>query len=177
VPQGETVTGDFSYAHELVDYIRKTTGDHFRLTVAAYPEYHPEAASPQKDIDNLKRKMDAGANDIITQYFFNPDSYFYFRDQCVLAGIQSDITVGVMPITNLDRLARFSEMCGAEIPLWIRKHLTACGADKNALIEFGKNVLIPFCNTLKKGGAPGFHFYTLNQAQPTFDICEELIKL
>lgn len=175
LPQGIATLGDFTYAHQLVSYIRKKTGDYFRISVAAYPETHPEAATPQADIDNLKRKMDAGANDIITQYFFNPESYFYFRDQCVLAGISSNITVGVMPITSLDRLARFSEMCGAEIPLWIRKHLQACGDDKETLMAVGKNILIPFCHTLKRGGAPGFHFYTLNQANPSFEICQALI--
>lgn len=175
LPAGVAVKGDFSYAYELVHYIRQTTGNYFHITVAGYPETHPQAPTPQKDIEHLKRKMDAGANDIITQYFFNPDSYFYFKDRCAVAGIDCKITVGIMPITNVERLVRFSTLCGADIPLWIRKYLSSFENDPQALVEFGNRFLIAFCKTLQQGGAPGFHFYTLNQAEPSMTICKELL--
>lgn len=176
IPTGESVRGDFQYAHDLIEFIRKTTGEHFEITVAAYPEYHPEAATTNSDIDNLKRKIDAGANKIITQYFYNPDAYFYFRDRCALAEITPEITVGVMPITNLDRLARFSDMCGAEIPLWMKKQMKTLNGDKTVITEFGKAFMKTFLEKLSIGGAPGFHFYTLNQAEPTLSICQELVN-
>ncbi len=176
MPTGQSTQGDFQYAHDLIKFIRKTTGDHFEITVAAYPEYHPESATTTSDIDNLKRKMDAGANNIITQYFYNPDAYFYFRDQCVLAGITSDLTVGVMPITNLVRLARFSDMCGAEIPLWMKKQMETLNDEKAAITAFGETFMQTFLKKLQDGGAPGFHFYTLNQSEPTLSICQQLLN-
>lgn len=174
VPKGEAPSGDFAYAHELIRFIREKTGDHFRISVAAYPEYHPEASSTDADLDALKKKLDAGATDIITQYFYNADAYFYFRDRATLHGINVPITVGIMPITNLERLARFSTMCGAEIPLWVTKQLQTLGDDKSAVCGFGKEVVVQLCERLQKGGANAFHFYTLNQAGPAVSILNKL---
>ncbi len=164
LPSGEVSTGDFRYASELVAFIRAETGQHFHIEVAAYPEFHPEAKSPAADVLNLKRKIDAGANSAITQYFYNADAYFHFIDQCAAAGINVPIVPGIMPIYNITQLARFSNVCGAEIPRWLRLRLEAYGDDMPSLRAFGIDVVTDLCETLRVFGAPSLHFYTLNRA-------------
>jgi len=160
---GSIGTGPLRYASELVEFIRKETGDHFHIEVAAYPEFHPQALSAQKDIENFKRKIDAGANAGITQYFYNPDAYYRFIDSCEKIGIDVPIVPGVMPIVTCTQLCRFSEACGAEIPRWILKRLQEFGDDRNAIREFGIDVTAQLCDHLLSNGAPGIHFYTMNQ--------------
>ncbi len=164
LPSGEVSTGDFRYATELVAFIRAETGQHFHIEVAAYPEFHPEAKSPASDVLNLKRKIDAGANSAITQYFYNADAYFHFIDQCSAAGINVPIVPGIMPIYNITQLARFSNVCGAEIPRWLRLRLEEYGDDMASLRAFGIDVVTDLCETLRVFGAPSLHFYTLNRA-------------
>ena len=164
LPSGEVSTGDFRYATELVAFIRAETGQHFHIEVAAYPEFHPEAKSPAADVLNLKRKIDAGANSAITQYFYNADAYFHFIDQCSAAGINVPIVPGIMPIYNITQLARFSNVCGAEIPRWLRLRLEEYGDDMASLRAFGIDVVTDLCETLRVFGAPSLHFYTLNRA-------------
>lgn len=164
LPSGEVSAGDFRYASELVAFIRAETGQHFHIEVAAYPEFHPEAKSPAADVLNLKRKMDAGANSAITQYFYNADAYFHFIDQCAAAGINVPIVPGIMPIYNITQLARFSNVCGAEIPRWLRLRLEEYGDDMASLRAFGIDVVTDLCETLRVFGAPSLHFYTLNRA-------------
>ena len=164
VPSGEVCVGDFRYALDLVEFIRAETGNHFHLEVAAYPEFHPEAKTPAADIFNLKRKIDAGANSAITQYFYNADAYFRFMDQCAAAGIDVPIVPGIMPIYNIIQLARFSNICGAEIPRWLKMRLEEYGDDMASLRSFGVDVVSELCVTLQAVGVPGLHFYTLNQA-------------
>ncbi len=164
VPSGEVSAGDFRYASELVQFIREETGDHFYIEVAAYPEFHPEARTPAADLQNLKRKMDAGANSAITQYFYNVDAYFRFVDQCDALGITMPIVPGIMPIYNITQLARFSSICGAEIPRWLKMRLEEYGDDMASLRAFGVDVVSELCETLLARGAPSLHFYTLNQA-------------
>jgi methylenetetrahydrofolate reductase (NADPH) len=155
--------GQFRYANELVEFIRKQTGDHFHIEVAGYPEFHPQAATASVDLKNFKRKVDAGANGAVTQYFYNPDAYFRFVDSCEKLGIDIPIVPGVMPIINCSQLVRFSEACGAEIPRWILKRLQEFGDDRPAIREFGIDVTTELCDHLLSGGAPGIHFYTMNQ--------------
>lgn len=175
LPSGMGSTaGELSYANELVEFIRKETGDHFHLEVAAYPESHPQAASFEQDLTYFKRKVDAGADSAITQYFFNPDAYFYFVERCHKAGIGIPIVPGIMPITNYSRLARFSDACGAEIPRWIRKQLEAYGDDMESIKAFGEEVITRLCEDLIDYDVPGLHFYTLNQAEPNISIWENL---
>ena len=164
VPSGEVSVGDFKYAAELVKFIRKETGDWFHIEVAAYPEFHPEAASAAKDIANFKRKVEAGASSAITQYFYNADAYFRFVDSCQKEGIEVSIVPGVMPIYNYTQLARFSDICGAEIPRWLRLRLEAYADDLPSLRAFGTDVVSELCTTLLASGASSLHFYTLNQA-------------
>ena len=164
LPSGEVSTGDFRYASELVAFIRAETGQHFHIEVAAYPEFHPEAKSPAADVLNLKRKIDAGANSAITQYFYNADAYFHFIDKCAAAGINVPIVPGIMPIYNITQLARFSNVCGAEIPRWLRLRLEEYGDDMPSLRAFGIDVVTDLCETLRVFGAPSLHFYTLNRA-------------
>ncbi len=164
VPSGEVCVGDFRYALDLVEFIRAETGNHFHLEVAAYPEFHPEAKTPAADIFNLKRKIDAGANSAITQYFYNADAYFRFMDQCAAAGIDVPVVPGIMPIYNITQLARFSNICGAEIPRWLKMRLEEYGDDMASLRSFGVDVVSELCATLQAVGVPGLHFYTLNQA-------------
>jgi methylenetetrahydrofolate reductase (NADPH) len=164
LPSGEVSTGDFRYASELVAFIRAETGQYFHIEVAAYPEFHPEAKSPAADVLNLKRKIDAGANSAITQYFYNADAYFHFIDQCAAAGINAPIVPGIMPIYNITQLARFSNVCGAEIPRWLRLRLEEYGDDMASLRAFGIDVVTDLCETLRVFGAPSLHFYTLNRA-------------
>ena len=164
LPSGEVSAGDFRYASELVAFIRAETDQHFHIEVAAYPEFHPEAKSPAADVLNLKRKIDAGANSAITQYFYNADAYFHFIDQCAAAGINVPIVPGIMPIYNITQLARFSNVCGAEIPRWLRLRLEEYGDDMPSLRAFGIDVVTDLCETLRVFGAPSLHFYTLNRA-------------
>ena len=164
VPSGEVSVGDFKYANELVTFIRQETGDWFHLEVAAYPEFHPESLSAAKDMANFKRKIDAGANSAITQYFYNADAYFRFVESCQQAGITVPIVPGVMPIYNFTQLARFSGVCGAEIPRWLRLRLEAYADDMPSLRALGVDVVSDLCERLLAWGAPSLHFYTLNQA-------------
>ncbi|MFL0800458.1 MAG: methylenetetrahydrofolate reductase [NAD(P)H] [Agarilytica sp.] len=161
-------------ASELVSFIRKHFGEHFHLEVAAYPEIHPEATSYDEDIRFLKMKLDNGANSAITQYFYNPDAYFYFMDQCLTAGIDKPIYPGIMPITNYKNLARFSDGCGAEIPRWVRKRLEAYGDDLESIAAFGFDLVAGLCETLLDNGAPGIHFYSMNQINPTSKLIKAL---
>jgi methylenetetrahydrofolate reductase (NADPH) len=174
VPSGEVSAGDFRYAVELVEFIRAETGNHFYIEVAAYPEFHPEARTPEKDVLNLKRKMDAGANSAITQYFYNADAYFRFVDQCVTAGITMPIVPGIMPIYNITQLARFSSVCGAEIPRWLKMRLEAYGDDMASLRAFGIDVVSELCETLLVWGVPSLHFYTLNRSGVISNIIENI---
>ncbi len=175
LPSGMATAGEFQYANELVEFIRKETGDHFHLEVAAYPEVHPQAKSARDDILNFKKKVDAGANSAITQYFYNADSYFHFVDACGKLGINAPIVPGIMPIVRYSQLARFSDACGAEIPRWMRKTLEDFGDDNESVQAFGLDVVASLCEKLLKGGAPGLHFYTLNQARPSIAILERLM--
>lgn len=174
LPSGMGAAGELRYANELVEFIRDRTGDHFKIEVAAYPEYHPQALSAEVDLENFKRKVTAGADSAITQYFYNADAYFYFVDRCEKNGIDIPIVPGIMPITNFSRLARFSEMCGAEIPQWIRKQLQAYGDDENSIKKFGEAVVTHLCQQLLDAGAPGLHFYTLNQEEPSLSLWQNL---
>jgi methylenetetrahydrofolate reductase (NADPH) len=171
---GRTGLGTFRYANELVGFLREEFGDRFHIEVAAYPEFHPQAASAAADLDNFKRKVEAGANAAITQYFYNADAYFRFADDCTDAGINLPIVPGIMPITNYTQLARFSDACGAEIPRWVRKRLEGFGDDREAIRAFGHDVVVELCNSLLEGGAPGLHFYTMNQSTPTLRLWEAL---
>lgn len=174
LPSGMGQAGELRYASELVHLIRQTIGNDWHIDVAAYPEIHPQALSPMNDVLNLKRKVDAGANGAITQYFYNPDAYFYYLDECQLHGVQVPIVPGVMPITHFAKLARFSDQCGAEIPRWIRKRLESYGDDIASIQQFGLEVVVALCDKLRSGGAPGFHFYTLNRADAILNILDAL---
>lgn len=174
LPSGSADVGEFRYANELVAFIRETTGDWFHIDVACYPEYHPQARSPRDDMANFKRKLDAGANSAITQYFFNADSYYHFVDEAAALGIDVPIVPGVMPIASFTKLARFSDACGAEIPRWIRNKLESFGDDSAAIRTFGLDVVTDLCDGLLSHGAPGLHFYTLNQASLTTTIWQRL---
>lgn len=171
---GPSHGGDFRYASDLVRFVRERYGSHFTIEVAAYPEKHPQAASPRDDLNAFVTKVNAGADAAITQYFFNADGYFRFCDEAVAAGVQVPIVPGIMPITNHVQLARFSETCGAEIPRWIRQRLVGYGDDIESIRAFGHEVVCTLCDHLVSGGAPGLHFYTLNQAGPTVALCEQL---
>jgi methylenetetrahydrofolate reductase (NADPH) len=174
VPSGEVSSGDFRYAAELVAFIRSETGNHFHIEVAAYPEFHPEARTPAADLLNLKRKVDAGANSAITQYFYNPDAYFRFIEQCAATGINIPIVPGIMPIYNITQLARFSSICGAEIPRWLKMRLEEYGDDMTSLRAFGIDVVSELCETLKVWGVPSLHFYTLNRSGVISNIIENI---
>jgi len=174
LPSGTAEAGEFRYASELVAYIRSEFGDSFHIEVAAYPEYHPQARSAQEDLHNFKRKVEAGANGAITQYFFNADAYFAFVEECEAMGIDVPITPGIMPINRFSQLARFSDACGAEIPRWIRRKLEGFGDDVASIRSFGLDVVTSLCDRLLRGGAPGLHFYTLNQAGPTTTVWQRL---
>ena len=174
IPEDGDNTGELSYASELVSFIRETTGNHFKIEVAAYPEYHPESVTPQSDFEHFKQKVDSGADGAITQYFYNIDAYKRFMDNCLADNISIPITPGIMPITNYESLARFSDACGAEIPRWIRKQLEAYADDKDSLQAFGLDVATNLCNQLLELGAPGLHFYTLNQTDATTAIWKNL---
>ncbi|NKI18454.1 methylenetetrahydrofolate reductase [NAD(P)H] [Spongiibacter sp. KMU-166] len=173
IPSGMGATR-LVYARELVEFIRKHTGDHFEIEVAAYPEIHPDAKSYDKDISYLKAKLDAGANSAITQYFFNADAYFYFLEDCEKAGIDKPIYPGIMPILNFTNLARFSRNCGAEIPRWLTRKLEGYGDDQESVSKFGNEFVTEMCQILMEGGAPGIHFYTMNQVEPVKTMLQEL---
>ncbi len=174
LPSGMASIGEFQYANELVSFIRAQTGDQFHIEVAAYPEFHPQARSAQHDIINFMRKVQAGADSAITQYFYNADAYFRFVDACRKLGVTVPIVPGIMPIVKFAQLARFSDACGAEIPRWMRKTLEGYGDDNEAVQAFGLDVVTQLCERLLAGGAPGLHFYTLNQAAPSLEIWKRL---
>ncbi len=168
-------SGEFRYANELVEFIRAETGDWFHIEVGAYPEMHPQAKSPQDDVQNFARKIKAGADAAITQYFYNPDAYFNFVDEAQKLGVNVPIVPGIMPITNYTQLMRFSDMCGTEIPRWIRLKLASYGDDADSIRAFGLDVVTQLCEQLLEGGAPGLHFYTLNQPAATMAIWQRLV--
>jgi methylenetetrahydrofolate reductase (NADPH) len=174
LPSGSVGYGQFRYANELVEFIRKETGDHFQIEVAAYPEFHPQAKNAQSDIENFKKKIDAGANGAITQYFYNPFAYYRFVDSCEKLGINVPIVVGIMPIISCTQLQRFSDACGAEIPRWILKRLQEFGDDRVSIRKFGVDVTTELCEQLLTNGAPGLHFYTMNQSAASVAIWKNL---
>jgi len=174
LPSGAVSAGELRYASELVAFIRANTGRHFHIEVACYPEVHPQARSPREDLVNFRRKLDAGADSAITQYFFNADAYFRFIDDCEALGIDVPIVPGIMPIGNFSQLARFSDACGAEIPRWLRLKMQGFGDDTASIRSFGLDVVTELCDRLLAAGAPGLHFYTMNQAGPTSTIWQRL---
>ena len=176
LPSGYGGAGEFRYANELVEFIRAETGDWFHIEVAAYPEVHPQARSPQDDLLAFERKVKAGADAAITQYFYNADAYFAYMDQVRAMGIELPVVPGIMPITNYTQLMRFSDMCGAEIPRWVRLKLASFGDDSASIKAFGLDVVTQLCERLLAGGAPGLHFYSMNQAAATTALWERLVK-
>ena len=174
LPSGMAVAGEFRYATDLVRFIREETGEHFHIEVAAYPEYHPQARRAQEDLQHFVAKVEAGANAAMTQYFYNPDAYFHFVDQVEEMGISIPIVPGIMPISSFSQLARFSDACGAEIPRWIRRKMEGYGDDTASIRAFGLDVVTDLCVKLLEGGAPGLHFYTLNQAGLSSTIWQRL---
>ncbi|MBT3530934.1 MAG: methylenetetrahydrofolate reductase [NAD(P)H] [Gammaproteobacteria bacterium] len=174
IPSGMGSAVQHRYANELVEFIRKETGDHFHIDVACYPEIHPESSSYASDVEFFKRKVDAGANSAITQYFYNADAYYRFVDYCQDAGITIPIYPGIMPITNYANLARFSTNCGAEIPRWLAKRLDGFGDDIEGLRRFGIDVASELCEELLLGGAPGLHFYSMNLSNSVTQIWNDL---
>lgn len=174
LPSGMASAGEFRYANELVEFIRSETGDWFNIEVAAYPEVHPQAKSAHDDLMNFKRKVDAGANAAITQYFFNADAYFAFVDDCNKLGITVPVVPGIMPIGNFSQLARFSDACGAEIPRWMRKKLEGYNDDIDSIRAYGLDVVTDLCQRLLDNDAPGLHFYTMNQSTATMEIWKRL---
>lgn len=174
LPSGMVERGDFNYANDLVSFIRKEFGDDLHLEVAAYPDFHPESRNPKKDIENFKRKVDAGANSAITQYFYNADSYFAYVDEAARMGVNIPIVPGIMPITNYATLVRFSDNCGAELPRWIRSRLEQYQDDEASLKEFGLDVVTHLCLDLLDNEVPGLHFYALNKIDPVKTICQRL---
>lgn len=174
LPSGSVGYGQLRYANELVEFIRQETGDHFHIEVAAYPEFHPQAPNPMADLKHFKLKVDAGADGAITQYFYNPYAYYRFIDSCEKLGIDIPIVAGVMPIINCTQLRRFSEACGAEIPRWILQRLQEFGDDRVSIRKFGIDVTTELCQDLLENGAPGLHFYTMNQSEASQQIWKNL---
>lgn len=174
LPSGMAEAGEFRYANELVEFIRAEAGDWFSIEVAAYPEWHPQARSPKDDLEAFARKVKAGANSAITQYFYNADAYFHFVDEARTLGVNIPIVPGIMPIAGFTKLARFSDACGAELPRWMRKKFESFGDDSDSIRAFGLDVVTELCERLLKGGAPGLHFYAMNQASLTTEICRRL---
>lgn len=174
LPSGQVGLGELPYATDLVRFIREHSGNHFRIEVAAYPEMHPQAESFEADIQRFIEKMQAGADAAITQFFFNPDSYFYFVERLQKAGINAPIIPGIMPITNASNLIRFADSCGADIPRWIRKQLASYVDDSESIRAFGHEVVFKLCQRLIAGGAPSLHFYTMNQSEPTTQLVKDL---
>jgi len=174
LPSGIAEAGEFRHANELVEFIRAETGDWFTIEVAAYPEWHPQARSPNDDLAAFARKVRAGANSAITQYFYNADAYFHFVDEVRALGVEVPIVPGIMPIAGFTKLARFSDTCGAEIPRWMRKKFESYGDDVDSIRAFGVDLVTELCERLLKGGAPGLHFYCMNQSALTNEICRRL---
>jgi methylenetetrahydrofolate reductase (NADPH) len=174
LPSGMAEPGEFRYANELVNFIREQTGDWFEIEVAAYPETHPQARNYRDDLLNFKRKVEAGANAAITQYFFNADAYFNFIEDCAAIGVTLPIVPGIMPISNFSQLSRFSATCGAEIPRWLTNKMESYQDDAASIKAFGLDYVTGLCDKLLRGGAPGLHFYTLNQAGLTSTIWQRL---
>jgi len=174
LPSGMAETGEFRYANELVEFIRSETGDHFHIEVAAYPEWHPQARSPNDDLAAFVRKIKAGADSAITQYFYNADAYFNFVDDVRAQGVEVPIVPGIMPIVSFSKLARFSDACGAELPRWMRRKFEALGDDGEAIRALSLDVVTDLCQRLLAGGAPGLHFYSMNQSGLTLEICKRL---
>lgn len=174
LPSGMADPGEFRYANELVEFIRAETGDHFHIEVAAYPEWHPQARSADDDLQAFVRKVNAGANSAITQYFYNADAYLHFVDAVRAAGVTIPIVPGIMPIASFAKLARFSDACGAEIPRWMRKKFEGFGDDADSIKAFGLDVVTELCQKLLAGGAPGLHFYSMNQSGLTSEIWQRL---
>ena len=170
MPSGMIGQGELRYANELVSLIREEHGDHFHIEIAAYPETHPQSRDAQSDLGNFKRKVEAGANSAITQYFYNSDAYFRFVDDVRALGIDIPVVPGIMPISNFSQLRRFSDACGAEIPRWIEQRMRGFGDDADAVREFAADMVATLCRRLVEGGAPGLHFYTLNLAKPTLNV-------
>jgi methylenetetrahydrofolate reductase (NADPH) len=175
LPSGHGSFGEFKYASELIEFIRAETGTHFHIEVGCYPEVHPQARSPEADLQAYLTKVRAGASSAITQYFFNSDAYFRFRDDVQALGADIPVVPGIMPIISSSQLMRFSDACGAEIPRWIRLRLQAFGDDTASIKAFGLDVVTALCEQLRRGGAPGLHFYTMNQAAATSAICQRLL--
>ncbi len=169
--------GEFHYANELVSFIRQTHGDWFRIEVAAYPEVHPQASSSDKDFEHFCRKVEAGADGALTQLFYNAEAYFHFMERCDKAGLSIPIVPGIMPITSYANTVKFCNGCGADLPRWVRVRLEDLQYDKQALVEFGLNVVARLCETLLRAGAPGLHFYTINQAEPALRLWERLAPM
>ncbi|MES2152704.1 MAG: methylenetetrahydrofolate reductase [NAD(P)H] [Pseudomonadota bacterium] len=176
LPSGYGGAGEFRYANELIEFIRAETGDWFHIEAAAYPEVHPQARSPQDDLQNFARKVRAGADSAITQYFYNADAYFQFIDDTRKLGLEVPVVAGIMPITNYTQLMRFSDMCGAEIPRWVRLKLASYGDDSASIKAFGLDVVTQLCERLLAGGAPGLHFYSMNQSVATTALWQRLVK-
>ena len=174
LPSGMRDIGEFHYANELVEFIRQETGDYFQIEVAAYPEMHPQASNYQSDIENFAKKVNAGADRAITQYFYNPDAYFHFIDSLAKVGVDTPIVPGIMPITNFVNLARFSDGTGAEIPRWLRKRLEGYGDDTDSIQKLGLEFVTKMCGQLLEGGAPGLHFYSMNKVEPNKTIWKAL---
>jgi len=174
LPSGSADVGELRHANELVAFIREKTGDHFRIEVAGYPEIHPQAKSAQEDLLAFRRKVEAGADSALTQYFFNADSYFRFIDDCERMGVTIPVVPGIMPIANFPQLARFSDACGAEIPRWLRLKMQGYGDDAESVRSLGLDVITELCDRLLSQGAPGLHFYTMNQAGLTTEIWKRL---
>ena len=174
LPSGTASASELRYANELVEFIRQTTGDHFHIEIAGYPEFHPQSRSADDDLRAFKRKVDAGADAAITQYFYNADAYFRFIDDCEALGIDLPIVPGIMPIANFSQLARFSDACGAEIPRWLRLKLQSYSDDVASVRSLGLDVVTDLCDRLLSQGAPGLHFYTMNQAGLTSTIWQRL---
>lgn len=174
LPADNKDLGEFTYAADLIEFIRQHSGDHFHLEVACYPETHPEAKTPGTDLSHFMEKINKGANSAITQYFFNPDAFFDFMDNVNKKGVDIPVIPGIMPITNYKGLTRFSDACGAEIPRWIRLKLEQYQDDEVSLNQFGADVVTALCDKLLAGGAPGLHFYTMNKADPTLKIWDNL---
>ena len=174
LPSGMNQSGEFRYANELVEFIRSETGDHFHLAVAAYPEWHPQARTPGDDLKAFARKVKAGADTAITQYFYNADAYFHFVDEARALGVDVPIIPGVMPIAGFSKLARFSDACGAELPRWMRRKFESMGDDTDSIRAFGLDIVTELCERLIAGGAPGLHFYSMNMSGLTLEICQRL---
>ena len=174
LPSGMADAGEFRYANELVEFIRAETGARFHIEVAAYPEWHPQAKSPREDLLNFKRKVEAGASSAITQYFYNTDAYEHFVAEARALGVSVPIVPGIMPIASFSKLARFSDACGAEIPRWMRRKFESFGDDRDSIRAFGLDVVTELCQRLIERGAPGLHFYSMNQAGLTLELCNRL---